>query len=89
MRKTPEPPPWPLNSEVLHDMPFEQSIIDLEKDVNDKYKHLENNIAERTIYISEKDIEIFKNILKKNCAGGTALRYEMHPMIKLMEQVTK
>ena len=53
---------WPLNSEVLHGMPFEQCIINLEKDINDKYKHLENNITERTVYISEKDIEIFYDI---------------------------
>ena len=80
---------WPLNSEVLYDMPFEQCIIDFEKDIKDKYKHLENNISERTVYISEKDIEIFKNILKRNCGGWTAPRYEMHPMVKLMEQITK
>ena len=80
---------WPLNSEVLHGMPFEELIINLEKDINDKYKHLENNITERTVYISEKDIEIFKNILKRNCAGWTAPRYEMHPMVKLMHKITK
>ena len=80
---------WPLNSEVLHGMPFEELIINLEKDINDKYKHLENNITERTVYISEKDNEIFKNILKRNCAGWTAPRYEMHPMVKLMQQITK
>ena len=78
---------WPLNSEVLHGMPFEELIINLEKDINDKYKHLENNITERTVYISEKDIEIFKNILDRNGGGIIVPRYEAESVFNLLKQL--
>ena len=47
---------WPLNSEVLHDMSYSKEIYDLEKGVEEKYKHLEDKIVKRNICISEKDI---------------------------------
>lgn len=66
-----------------------ETVIYLEEQMNNKYKHLENNIAERTVRVSEKDIEIFKDILKRNGGGVTAPRYELHSIFKLISQITE
>jgi len=62
---------------------------DSEEQLENKYKHLENNITERTVCISEKDIEIFKDILKRNCAGWYGPRPEMRSIFSLVKQITK
>ena len=70
-------------------MQSEQPIINLKKDIEDRYKHLENNITERTVFISEKDTEIFKDILKRNSGGWYGPSPEMHSVFSLVKQVTK
>jgi len=70
-------------------MQSEQPIINLKKDIEDRYEHLENNITERTVFVSEKDIEIFKDILKRNCAGWYGPSPEMRSIFSLVKQVIK
>ena len=70
-------------------MQSEHPIINLKKDIEDRYKHLENNITERTVFISEKDIEIFKDILKRNCGGWYGPSPEMRSIFSLVKQVIK
>ena len=70
-------------------MQSEHPIINLKKDIENRYKHLENNITERAVFISEKDIEIFKDILKRNCAGWYGPSPEMRSIFSLVKQVIK
>ena len=80
---------WPLNSEVLHDMSYSNEIYDLEKEVKQKYKHLEDKIVKRNICISEKDIEIFKNILDRNGGGVIIPRHEAESAFKVFKQLAE
>ena len=80
---------WPLNSEVLHDMSYSKEIYDLEKEVEQKYKHLEDKIVKRNICISEKDIKIFKNILDRNGGGVIIPRHEAESAFKVFKQLAE
>ena len=80
---------WPLNSEVLHDMSYSKEIYDLKKEVEQKYKHLEDKIVKRSICISEKDIKIFKNILDRNGGGVIIPRHEAESAFKVFKQLAE